>query len=100
MSTRLDALIEGYIAYKQDVARLAPGTIRDLRCSLSRVVRTMQRLRPNVPLWQLSLQDYVRYVEEERRVRASPTCISKYLTHARGLLEYAWRSGRTDRNVL
>ena len=100
MTFRLDALIEGYIGYKQDVARLAPGTIRDIRCSLVRVVRTMQRLRPDLPLWQLSLQDYVRYVEEERRVQASPTCIGKYLTHARGLLEYAWRSGRADRNVL
>ena len=46
MTFRLDALIEGYIGYKQDVARLAPGTIRDIRCSLVRVVRTMQRLRP------------------------------------------------------
>lgn len=97
---KLDALIEGYLAYKQEVARLVPGTIRDIRCSLSRVVRTMHRLRPDVPLWQLSLHDYVRYVEEERRTQASPTCISKYLTHARGLLEYTWRSGRADRNVL
>jgi len=97
---KLDTLIEGYIAYKQEVARLAPGTIRDIRCSLARVVRTMQRLRRDVPLWQLSLHDYLQYVEEERRTLASPTCISKYLTHARGLLEYAWRSGRADRNVL
>jgi integrase/recombinase XerD len=97
---KLDTLIEGYLAYKQDVARLAPGTIRDIRCSLARVVRTMQQLRPDLALWQLSLQDYLQYVEEERRTQASATCISKYLTHARGLLEYAWRSGRADRNVL
>jgi site-specific recombinase XerD len=97
---KLDALIEGYLAYKQEVARLAPGTIRDIRCSLTRVVRTMQRLRRDVPLWQLSLHDYLQYVEEERCAQASPACISKYLTHARGLLGYAWRSGRADRNVL
>lgn len=96
----LDALIEGYLAYKLDVARLVPASVRDIRCSLTRIVRTMRQIRPDVPLWQLSLQDYLRYVEEERRAQASPTCINKYLVHARGLLEYAWRSGRADRNVL
>lgn len=95
-----DTLIEGYLAYKRDVARLAPASVRDIRCSMARIVRTMQSIRPDVPLWQLSLQDYLRYVEHERRAQASPTCINKYLVHARGLLEYAWRSGRTDRNVL
>jgi integrase/recombinase XerD len=97
---RFDALIEGYLAYKQDVARLAPGTVRDIRCSLARVVRTMRRVSSDVPLWQLRLEDYLRYVEEERRAQASPTCIAKYITHVRGLLDYAWRSGRADRNVL
>jgi integrase/recombinase XerD len=60
----------------------------------------MARLQPDVPLWQLSLNDYLRYVEEERRAKASSSCINKYLSHARGLLEYAWRCGRADRNVL
>ena len=97
---RLDPLIEGYLDYKQDVNKLAPGTVRDIRCSLRRVVKQMHRLRRDVPLWQLALEDFLRYVALEREAQASPTCINKYLTHARGLLEYAWRSGRCDRNVL
>ena len=97
---RLDALIEGYLAYKQDVSRVAPGTVRDIRCSLARVARTMAELKPEVPLWHLRLEDYLRYVEHERAAQATPACIAKYITHTRGLLEYAWRSGRTDRNVL
>ena len=28
------------------------------------------------------------------------TSLAKYLSHVRGLLEYAWRSGRAERNVL
>jgi len=97
---RFDPLIEGYLAYKKDVNKLAPGTLRDIHCSLRRVARQMQHIRPDTPLWKLSLADYTRYVELERQVEASPRCINKYLTHVRGLLEYAWRSGRCDRNVL
>lgn len=97
---RFDALIEGYLAYKKDVNKLAPGTIRDIRCSLRRVIKQTQHIRPDKTLWQLSLEDYTRYVELERQCDASPRCINKYITHTRGLLEYAWRSGRCDRNVL
>ncbi len=97
---RFDALIEGYLAYKKDVNKLAPGTLRDIRCSLRRVIKQAQHVRPDTPLWKLSLEDYTRYVELERQLKASPRCINKYITHTRGLLEYAWRSGRCDRNVL
>lgn len=97
---RFDALIEGYLAYKEDVNKLAPGTLRDIRCSLRRVIKQVQTLRPATALWKLSLEDYTRYVELERQCGASPRCINKYVTHVRGLLEYAWRSGRSDRNVL
>jgi len=97
---RFDALIEGYLAYKKDVNKLAPGTLRDIRCSLRRVIRQTQHIRPDTPLWKLSLEDYTRYVELERQLKASPRCINKYITHTRGLLEYAWRSGRCDRNAL
>lgn len=98
--TRLDPLIEGYLDYKKDVNKVAIGTVKDIRCSLRRVTRQMQQVRPDVPLWKLSFEDFLRYVELEREASASPSCINKYLVHARGLLEYAWRSGRADRNVL
>jgi site-specific recombinase XerD len=97
---RLDPLIEGYLDYKKDVNKIAPGTLRDIRSSLNRVMRQLQPVRPDVPLWQLSFEDYLRYVELERQADASPRCINKYLTHTRGLLEYARRCGRADRNVL
>lgn len=97
---RQDALIEGYLSYKKDVNKVAPGTLRDIRCSLNRVARIAQSVRPDVQLWQLSLEDYLRYIELERHAQRSPRCINKYITHVRGLLEYAWRSGRCDRNVL
>lgn len=60
----------------------------------------MARLRPNVPLWKLSLEDYLLWLEAERELERSERSLSKYLSHVRGLLDYAWRSGRSDRNVL
>lgn len=98
--SRLDPLIEGYLEYKQHVNKLRPATVRDIRCSLGRVQRQLQQIRPDAALWQLTLEDYLRYVALERQGQARASCINKYLTHVRGLLEYAWRSGRCDRNVL
>jgi len=98
--SRQDTLIEGYLSYKKEVNRVAPGTLRDIRCSIKRVVTTLEQLKPGVDLWKLSLDDFLGYVEAEREREASPRCIAKYITHVRGLLEYACRSGRSDRNVL
>jgi hypothetical protein len=49
---RFDALIEGFLAYKKDVNKLAPGTLRDIRCSLRRVIRQARNVRPDTPLWR------------------------------------------------
>jgi integrase/recombinase XerD len=39
-------------------------------------------------------------MEEERRAGRTAMSLAKYLSHVRGFLEYAWRSGRATRNVL
>jgi integrase/recombinase XerD len=48
----------------------------------------------------LSLEDYLHWIEEERQLGRTDSSVAKYLSHVRGLLEYAWRSGRAERNVL
>lgn len=60
----------------------------------------MATLRPGVPLWKLPLEDYLAWLEAERASGRSEHSLAKYLSHLRGLLDYAWRSGRSDRNVL
>jgi len=54
----LDPLMEGYLDYLADVARKAPGTVRDVRCTLHRVGDAMQSLVPDRPLWKLDLLDF------------------------------------------
>jgi site-specific recombinase XerD len=96
----LDPLIEGYLSYLTEVGRKAPRTAVDVRCTLKRAVQAFDERRPGVPLWKLGFEDYLGWIESEREAGSSIGCIAKYLSHIRGLLEYAWRSGRTERNVL
>jgi site-specific recombinase XerD len=97
---RLDSWVEGYLDYLSGVRRLVRRTVTDVRCSLRRATEGLGRRRPDVPLWKLDLEDYLRWIEAEREAGQSTKSIAKELSHLRGLLDYAWRSGRSDRNVL
>lgn len=98
--TAMDPLIEGYLSYLDKVGRKSPRTIVDVRCTLRRAVAGLERVRPGVALWHLRLEDYLHWLEAERQLGRTDSSLAKYLSHVRGLLEYAWRSGRTERNVL
>lgn len=97
---KLDALIEGYLSYLTEVGRKTHRTVIDVRCTLGRAVAAMEQLRPGVPLWHVELEDFLRWFERERQAGRTTSSLAKYLSHVRGFLEYAWRSGRAERNVL
>jgi integrase/recombinase XerD len=96
----LDPWIEGYLNYQLTVRRLATRSLVDIRCTLKRVAHDMATSHPGVSLWQLSLNDYLAWVNRQRAQDYSVHSINKDLSHVRGLLEYAWRSGQAQRNVL
>ena len=96
----LDPVIEGYLAYLAEVGRKAPRTIVDVRCTISRALVGLERIRPGVPLWKRPLEDFLLWIEQERTDGRTTACLAKYLSHVRGLLDYAFRSGRSSRNVL
>jgi len=60
----------------------------------------MQTHRPDQLLYRLSLDDYLSWLGAERDKGRSDGALAKQVSHLRGLLDYSWRSGRTDRNVL
>ncbi len=99
-SPPMDPLIEGYLSYLDKVGRKALRTVVDVRCTLRRVMTAIARRRPGVDLWHLSLEDYLHWLEDERQQGRSAAGLAKCLSHVRGFLDYAWRSGRTERNVL
>jgi site-specific recombinase XerD len=96
----MDPLIEGYLSYLDKVGRKNARAIVDVRCTLRRALMGFERQRPGVNLWQLTLEDFLHWLEAERRQGRTAGCLAKYLSHLRGFLEYAWRSGRATRNVL
>lgn len=96
----LDPWLEGYLSYQRDVRRMQPRTIVDVRCTLKKISGFMSTARPDVPLWKLKLEDYLHWLNEARERGQSERALAKELSHVRGLLDYAWRSGRADRNVL
>ena len=95
-----DPLIEGYLGYLTSVGRKAPGTVRDVRSTLKRASHVLSQLRPGVPAWKCTLPDLLAWLEHEREAGRGAGSLAKELSHLRGLLDYAWRSGRADRNVL
>jgi integrase/recombinase XerD len=72
----------------------------DVRSTLKRTVEAFAATHPTASLWELELADYLHWLERERAGGATPGCLAKYVSHLRGLLDYAWRAGRSERNVL
>jgi integrase/recombinase XerD len=95
-----DPWVEGYLSYLDKVGRKTPRTIVDVRCTLRRATAHFERARPGVAMWHLRLEDYLHWLEAQRQHGSTESSLAKYLSHVRGLLEYAWRSGRAERNVL
>lgn len=96
----LDPLVEGYLSYLLNVGRKAPRTVVDVRCTLRRAIGALSEIRPHVPLWQVEHVDFVRWFEQERRLGRSAASMAKDASHVRSFLDYAWRSGRAQRNAL
>lgn len=96
----LDPWLEGYLGYQRDVRRLGHRTLIDMRCTLKKVASDLAVRHPTTPLWKLRLEDYLGWLNDKREAGRSENALAKDLSHVRGMLDYAWRSGRADRNVL
>ncbi len=97
---KLDPLMEGYLEYMETVERRSKATVKDIRCTLRRVSEEMERLRPGKRLWALKLIDYIRFLGDQQNRGYSQAGLCKNVSHLRGFLNYAWRTGRCDRNVM
>jgi site-specific recombinase XerD len=64
------------------------------------VIVAMAVIRPDTVLWKVRLEDFLQWLERDRSEGRTPASLAKDLSHVRGLLDYAWRGGRADRNVL
>ena len=99
-SLELDPWLEGYLSYLSEVRRLNHRTVVDVRCTLKKVSLFMSEAHPERPLWKLTLDDFLHWLNEQRFQGRAESALAKELSHLRGMFDYAWRSGRSDRNVL
>lgn len=99
-AAEFDPVTEGYIEYALGVKRLVPRTITDIRCSFRKVEEYMQAHQIDKAIWQLKLEEYIQWIGACRNQGKTARSINKHLSHLRCLIEYAWRCGRLDRNVL
>lgn len=94
------SLIKGFLEYQGDVRKLRPRTLIDMRCTF----RSLQEFCENEviahEIWELSLKDFMHWVNFLRKRNQSTKSINKMLSHVRSLIEYAWQIERLDRNVL
>ena len=97
---KLDPLMEGYLEYMLDVERRTKETVKDIRCTLRRTSEEMERLCPGKKLWELKLTDFLKFLDDQHRKGYSPIGLCKNVSHLRGFLNYVFRSGRSERNVL
>ncbi len=98
--TDLEPWVEGYLSYLTDVRRMNARTIIDIRCTLKKLCAYLEGAKPGTALYSLTLDDYLTWLGKQRDAKRSEHALAKELSHLRGLLDYAWRSSRTDRNVL
>jgi site-specific recombinase XerD len=63
----LDPLIEGYLSYLLNVGRKTPRTVVDVRCTLRRAVGHFVQDAAGTPLWHLTFEQFLRWIETERR---------------------------------
>ena len=94
---QFDPLTEGYFSYKSSVSRTSYGTLKDMRCTFRRMLDLGGAEKE---LWRWSHADFIRWVGLARDDGYSSQSLQKQISHARGLLEYAWQNGRLERNVL
>jgi site-specific recombinase XerD len=95
-----DEVTKGFLEYSSKVRRLAPRSVVDMRCTFRQVLSIMAKIRPGIELWRLSFDDYLAWVEQVRRLDKATASIAKQISQLKSLIDYAWRSGRTERNVL
>lgn len=100
MPNELGAVIYGYLDYCISIKKLAPRTVVDIKCTMNRFVGYQKERNLNREIWQLNLEEFVRWINARRSQGASPKNINKELSHLRGLIDYAWQMERADRNVL
>jgi integrase/recombinase XerD len=94
------SLIKGFFDYQGDVRKLHPRTLIDMKCTYGSLQDFCENEVISHEIWELSLKDYIHWVNWLQKKKQATKSINKMLSHVRRLIDYAWQIERLDRNVL
>ncbi|MBC8551554.1 MAG: tyrosine-type recombinase/integrase [Candidatus Brocadiales bacterium] len=95
-----DPLIIGYMDYCKNIKKLKHESIKDLKCSIGKLIKFLDDDNIYIPIWELELDVFIRYLSFLREKNERGTGIAKQLSHIRGFIDYCWKLGNTTRNPL
>jgi integrase/recombinase XerD len=100
MIDNFSSLVQGHFDYQLEVRKIKPLYLNDIKCTLRKLVRFCHLEAIERDVWDLTLQEYMRWVNYLKDLKQSEKSINKMLSHTRMLIDYAWQLERLDRNVL
>lgn len=92
--------LSGYFDYLGKVKKLSHNSLKDYKCTFLNLINFMSEKVVFEDIYDLNIEFYIQWMNFLRQEGKSPKSIQKMLSHIRGYLEYAWRSGKGSRNVL
>lgn len=95
-----DPIVASYIDYCLNIKKNKKLTVKDIRCSFGKLQNYLASERMDDFIWELDLAVFIRFTNVLRQKGERGSGISKQLSHIRGFLDYCWRVGHCDRNVL
>lgn len=93
-------VIHGFFEYCTGVKRLKKSSVKDIKCTLNKVIKFFAEEKIVEYLWEVELEVYIRYFQHLRLKGERGSGISKQLSQMRSFLDYCHRVGHSTRNVL
>jgi site-specific recombinase XerD len=95
-----DPVVASYLEYCRTIKKNHENTIKDCRCTFGKFQHFMMAEGIEDFIWELEISAFLRFINVLRQKQERGSGISKQLSHLRGFLDYCWRVGHCERNVL
>ena len=96
----IEVYIQGYVEYLLDVRKLKKDSVKDVRCTFNRLKEFVELKGYSPYFWNLEIEEFASFFKFCLEEGKSPKSVQKFVTHLRSFLNYSWRVGKVNRNVL
>lgn len=96
----VDIYVQGYLEYLKEVRKLKKDTVKDVNCSINKLRTFVSKKDLDPYFWNLELDEFSLFFKWVQEEGLSKRSAHKFVTHLRGFLNYSWRVGKVNKNVL